>query len=160
MRVVQYGVALRHSLAVTLAEAARHVRVRNEREDIDEESLRVVKREVLIALNVERVEVAHLHNRLSGVLGLGHLQHESAAQFLRSNLGKAARVVERHCDVDIVVPRNEASVTHGAKQSASVEPVLDVVLATDAVYLLKNGELLELRTTEVALFEFGYIIHL
>lgn len=118
MRVVQYGVALRHSLAVTLAEAARHVRVRNEREDIDEESLRVVKREVLIALNVERVEVAHLHNRLSGVLGLGRLQHESAAQFLRSYLGKAARVVERHCDVDIVIPRNEASVTHGAEQSA------------------------------------------
>ena len=50
--------------------------------------------------------------------------------------------------------------THGAEQSASVEPVLDVVLATDAVNLLKNGELLELRTTEVALFEFGYIIHL
>ena len=48
---------------------------------------------------------------------------------------------------------------HGTKQRASVEPVLDVVLATDAVYLLKNGELLELRTTEVALFEFGYIIH-
>ena len=48
---------------------------------------------------------------------------------------------------------------HGTKQRASVEPVLDVVFATDAVYLLKNGELLELRTTEVALFEFGYIIH-
>ena len=48
---------------------------------------------------------------------------------------------------------------HGTKQRASVEPVPDVVFATDAVYLLKNGELLELRTTEVALLEFVYIIH-
>ena len=69
MRVVQYGVALRHRLAVTLAEAARDVRVRDKREDVDEESLRVVEREVLRAFDIERIEVAYLHNRFAGVLG-------------------------------------------------------------------------------------------
>lgn len=76
-----------------------------------------------------------------------------------SHLGEAARVVECHRYIYVVIPRDEATMAHGTKQRASVEPVLDVVFATDAVYLLKNGELLELRTTEVALFEFGYIIH-
>ena len=159
MGMMKDGVTLRHSLAIFLAELLRHVGIVNHREDVHEQSLAVVEREVLIAFHIEGVEVAHLHNRFSCVLRLGSLQAQTLTQLFRSNLHKAPHVLKRHGNVDVVVPRDEAAVTHRTKQRATVQPVADGVFAADAVDFLQNGELLQLRTSQLRKLKLFEIIH-
>ena len=157
--MVEYGVALRHAFAVLLAELRRHVGVVDEREYIDEEPFGVGQREVFRTFNVEGVEVAHLHYGFACGFGLRCLQHKSLTEFLWGYLGEAACIGERHGYVDVVVPRYEAAVAHCTEQRTAVKPVGNAVLEADAVDFFEYGELLELCTAQLEVFELVEIGH-
>ena len=87
---------------------------------------------------------------------MGGLQEEVWGELGGAEGAESLEVLVGHGDVDVVVPGYEALVSTGSEEGASVEPVLYVVLAADAVYLLEYAELLELAGAEMLL---GVVLH-
>ena len=113
--------------------------------------------ESVARFDVEGVEVANLDDGLlGGGVGVWGLQEEVWGELGGAEGAESLEVLVGHGDVDVVVPGYEALVSTGSEEGASVEPVLYVVLAADAVYLLEYAELLELAGAEMLL---GVVLH-
>ena len=139
------------------------IRIGDKRKDIYIDTFLIRSDKIVSTLDIERLQVTHLHDRLLGRrVGLGCLEEQAVGQFLGSHPLKAPQVVKRHDDVDVVVPRNEATMPHGAQQRAAVEPVLYAIALADAVYHLEYLQLLELACAQVLLCELSkqfFIVH-
>ena len=83
------------------------------------------------------------------MLGSRQLELQVGGQLAGGRCLETGQVVAAHGNVDVVVPRNEASVAHGSQQGAAIEPVVDVVRAADAVYGFQYLQLLQLAGAQL-----------
>lgn len=160
MGLGQDGITLGDAACNTLDELAADAGIVNKGKDVNIKPLLVRCIEIVTALDIERVEVAYFDDGLFGGFssdgttqteGRGCLEEEMTGKFLRGYGHKTLQIVERHGNVNVVVPRNEPAVTHGAEKGAAVEPIADVVLLADMVNLFKDRELLELALAQHSL---------
>ena len=125
---VEYGVGLTITLGQTLHRGRRKIRIRNQRENIDIQTLGIVALKIIAIFYDKRMLIAHLIDRRPAVgLQARPLQHQVVRQFRLRYFDKALHVLAAHRDVDVVVPRNEAPVAQCAEQRSPIEPIRYIV---------------------------------
>jgi len=78
------------------------------------------------------------------------LEKQPIGQLLRRHLLESGEIFAAYGNVDVVVPRNKAGVSHRAETRAAVEPVVDIVAAANLVDLHENLQLLQLQFAQMA----------
>ena len=163
MGVVEDRHALRDADTQPFDPRFRRIGMAVEGEDVDIDALFIVVDEVVDLLDIERVEVTHLHVLRPHLrIGFPRLYHQVLRQIGLSLLDKAAEILHVHGDVDVVVPWDEATVTHGTQQRAAVEPIADAHLPADLVDVFEDLQLFQLAGPQIGLvilIELLFVVH-
>ncbi len=130
-----------------------HLRLLNELKDIDEDALVARLAEVLEVEDKERMVVTDTQVSTSDLrhrITLTRLQEIILAQLGLRNLDEATIILARHIDVQVIVPRDElALMTLIAEERAIVDPVAQMMLATDTIDLCQHLNGSQLYLTKV-----------
>ena len=153
MEVVENGVAHIHTSRQLLHELPRHIWIIHVGKDIHKNTLTVVTDEMVALLNVNRIEATNLCDTplLASRVGLTILEKKVFGQLIRCHLAETSQVGLFHGDVNVIVPRYETTMAHRTKQRSSLQPVINTVLAADAVDDLKDAQLFQLALPQVLL---------
>ena len=94
---------------------------------------------VTVAFYQKRSPVSHLGVKEKVVfIRRCVLQRHRFGQFLWQYFHQSPIIVPQHLDIQVVIPRNEAMMTHRAYQCSAAQPILYIVFFTNAVYFQKN----------------------
>lgn len=120
------------------------------REDVDVDALLFPDAVVVGVFKHSGTTITYLgvEEEVVGV-GVAILQGEPVREFSGEHLHKPQVVGTHHLDVKVVVPGDEAAMTEGSDEGAAAEPVADVVLLADAVYLEQDVEHTELEMAQL-----------
>lgn len=163
MGVVENRHALRDADTQPFDPRFRCIGMAVEGEDVDIDALLIVIDEVVDFLDIERVEVTHLHVLRPHLrIGFPRLYHQVLRQIGLSLLDKAAEILHVHGDVDVVVPWDKSTVAHGTQQRTAIEPIADAHLPASLVDVFENLQLFQLAGPQIGLvilIELLFVVH-
>lgn len=89
-----------------------------------------------------------IEEEIMGV-GVAVLQGKPVGKFVGQHFHQFQIIFSHHFDVEIIVPRNETSMSECTNEGAAAEPIADVMLLADTVDFEQDVEHTKLQTAQL-----------
>ena len=129
------------------------------REDIDEDAhVGLILKGIEISLHEHSVFCPHLGKVVGQVIAVvPALAVEARRDLVIADLQELFIIRPRHDDIQIVVPGDEASVTHSAQQRSCGNVIPEIILMTDTVDLVKYFQFKTVKLVQCFLFQINLL---